>query len=78
MVIPPLSNIKAVDSTGAGDAFLAGFVYGLYHGVAPELAALYGNITGAACVQAVGCLASYVNEEKLLQMAQDLRHPLSC
>jgi len=73
-VISPIPNIKAIDSTGAGDAFLAGFVYGLYHGAAPEVAALYGNITGAACVESVGCLASFVNEDKLLQIAQDLRH----
>lgn len=72
-IVPALPDVHAVDTTGAGDAFLAGFMYGLYHGAPPETCALYGNITGGACVKAVGCLASYVNEEELLKEAEDLK-----
>ncbi|MHC1787676.1 MAG: carbohydrate kinase family protein [Christensenellales bacterium] len=75
-IIPPMPDVLAVDSTGAGDAFLAGFTYGLYHGAEPRICALYGNITGGTCVQAVGCLASHVNEAQLLEKAEELRHLL--
>lgn len=72
-LVPPLAGVKAVDSTGAGDAFLAGFTYGLYHGADPETCVIYGNITGGTCVKAVGCLASYVNEAQLLELARGFR-----
>ncbi len=71
-IVPPLKDLVAVDSTGAGDAFLAGFTYGLYHGADPITCAVYGNITGGTCVKAVGCLASYVNEAQLLQLAREM------
>ena len=72
-IVPPMPGVVAVDSTGAGDAFLAGFTYGLFHGADPATCALYGNITGGTSVQAVGCLASYVEEEELLRKAATLR-----
>lgn len=66
-VIP---GITCVDSTGAGDAFLAGFVYGLVQGAPIEVCALYGNITGAECVTGVGCLTNHVTESELLARAE--------
>lgn len=75
-IVPPMPNVQAVDTTGAGDAFLAGFMYGLYHGAPPETCALYGNITGGTSVQAVGCLAAYVNERQLLEKAEELKKVL--
>lgn len=71
-IIPPMPGVKAVDSTGAGDAFLAGFTYGLFQGAVPSVCALYGNITGGTSVQAVGCLAKYVDESELLSKAEEL------
>lgn len=72
-IVPPMPGVRAVDTTGAGDAFLAGFIYGLYHGAPPETCALYGNITGGTSVTAVGCLAAYVREDALLQKAEEMR-----
>lgn len=69
-IIPPLKNVKAVDATGAGDAFLSGFIYGLYHNYSVKDAILFGNITGGTCVQGIGCLASYVTEEELIKIAK--------
>ncbi|MEV0457058.1 PfkB family carbohydrate kinase [Catellatospora methionotrophica] len=49
-VTPPQ---PVVDSNGAGDAFAAGFLYGLLTGLPPERCAAYGAITGAhACTVA--------------------------
>ena len=65
-IIPAVQEFRRVDSTGAGDAFLAGFIYGLYHQKPVEDAVLFGNITGGICVTAKGALTAYVTEPELL------------
>jgi D-arabinose 5-phosphate isomerase GutQ len=45
---------KAVDTTGAGDAFLGGLLAGLHRGLDWEDAAQLGNACGAACVEKLG------------------------
>lgn len=69
-VIPSMDDVKAVDATGAGDAFLSGFMYGLFHDYPVEQCIRFGNITGGTCVQGVGCLAKYVTEQELLKLAR--------
>lgn len=71
-VIGPLKGVEAVDSTGAGDAFLSGFIYGIYHGYPVEECIRFGNITGGYCVQGIGCLTRYAGEEELLKLAGGL------
>lgn len=71
-VIPPLSGVKAVDATGAGDAFMSGFMYGLYYDYPVEQCIRFGNVTGGICVQGIGCLAKYVNESELLRLADTI------
>ena len=59
---------RNVDSTGAGDAFLAGFCYGLYHDY-PLLDCIeFGNITGGKAVTKVGALSGFVTEPELLDI----------
>ena len=67
-----IPNIPVVhrDSTGAGDAFLAGFLYGLYHDYSFAQSVLFGNITGGTCVTAVGCLTARLTEDELLDLAE--------
>lgn len=71
-VVPPVPDVKCVDSTGAGDAFLAGFVYGLFHEKSFRECIAFGNITGGKCVTAFGCLDAYVTESELLEKAKQL------
>lgn len=71
-IIPPMQNVTAVDATGGGDAFMSGFLYGLYHDAPVDQCIRYGNVTGGTCVQAVGCLTKYVNESELLEKAKQL------
>jgi len=73
-VIPVLPEYVYQDAVGAGDAFLAGFLYGLYHGKSLAECALYGNITGGKCVTAPGCLTAYCTEDELLERAERYRH----
>lgn len=71
-VVPSIPDFKAVDSTGAGDAFLAGLMYGLYHDCDIRQSVLFGNITGGACVAGIGCLSSYVKESELLSISKSV------
>lgn len=69
-LVKSIEEYECVDSTGAGDAFLAGFLYGLYKGADIEHCVLYGNLTGGKCVSATGCTTAYLTEEELLSMAE--------
>ena len=72
-VIPSMKNVEAVDATGAGDAFLSGFIYGLFHDYPVEQCIRFGNVTGGTCVQGVGCLTKYVYEDQLLKLASQIQ-----
>jgi arabinose-5-phosphate isomerase len=50
----PVRPVKAVDTTGAGDAFLGGLLAGLRYGLGWEDAAQLANACGAACVGRLG------------------------
>lgn len=50
-------NVRAVDGTGAGDAFIGGFLAGLLTGETLEGAGRLGNAAGALCVGATGAAA---------------------
>lgn len=65
--VPALRQFRCVDSTGAGDAFLSGFLYGLYHRFPFKDCIMAGNITGGKAVTAIGALSAYCTEEELLQ-----------
>lgn len=54
-----------VDSTGAGDAFLSGFMYGLFYGYDIKDSVLFGNITGGNAVTKVGALSARLSEKEL-------------
>lgn len=70
-LVKNINRFEHVDSTGAGDAFLAGFVYGLYHDKTFKECILYGNLTGGKCVTGVGCLTEYLTEGELLRLAEE-------
>jgi sugar/nucleoside kinase (ribokinase family) len=64
-IIPSINEFMNIDSTGAGDAFLSGFCYGLYHGYTAEDSILLGNITGGKAVTKAGALSAYCTETEL-------------
>ena len=69
-VVPAVPGTVFRDATGAGDAFLAGFLYGLYHDFPFRKCAVCGNILGAKCVTAVGCLTAWYTEEEFLAVLE--------
>lgn len=52
--IAPLSGMPATDTTGAGDLWAAGFLYGLAHGYSIEKAGLLGSACGYEVCQVIG------------------------
>lgn len=56
--------VKAVDTTGAGDAFLGGLLAGLHHGLEWPDAAALANACGAACVEQIGAFPERPGEAR--------------
>ena len=50
----PATPVKALDTTGAGDAFLGGLLAALHHGLGWESAGRLANACGAACAERMG------------------------
>jgi sugar/nucleoside kinase (ribokinase family) len=47
-------QVPVVDASGGGDAFDAGYIYGLLHGMKPEECLRIASALGASCVRAIG------------------------
>lgn len=62
----PALAVEAVDTTGAGDAFCAGFLACLLWGCDLEEASRFANAAGAMCVTAVGGTAGVGTREETL------------
>ena len=73
-IVPEIKEFKCVDATGAGDAFLSGFMYGLYNDLDFRQCILAGNITGGKCVTGIGCLTEYVNGKELEEYLKEYQH----
>lgn len=52
--VPPVQGVKSVDTTGAGDSFAGGFIYGLSEGWDLKKCAEFANQCGAKAVSMVG------------------------
>jgi sugar/nucleoside kinase (ribokinase family) len=57
------------DTTGAGDAFLAGLIAGIVRGMAPQEAGRLGAATAACCVTGVGATAGLRSFDETLALA---------
>ncbi len=60
----PALPVSVVDTTGAGDAFAAGFVLGILRGWELERSGRFAAAAGAACVRAVGATAGILSTEE--------------
>lgn len=56
---------QAVDTTGAGDNFVAGFLYGKIHHMDIETCARFGCAAGAIAVEQIGANKALVSEQQL-------------
>ena len=65
LVCPP-QPVRALDTTGAGDCFDAGFLHGWLQGASPEECLRLGNRCGALSTRALGGLAAFPHPEELV------------
>lgn len=74
--IKAVPQFDSIDATGAGDAFLAGLMYGIYKGYSTRESVILGNITGGNCVTQIGCLTADMDEKALLDHYKTLQNKL--
>ena len=67
--------VAALDATGAGDAFAAGFLAAVLRDLPLETCLQMGNATGARCVGAVGTIAGLSDWQTTAQMASINANP---
>ena len=69
--IPGLTGIPVVDTTGAGDSFLAGLLCGISHGWDAFISAEFANTVAAQSIGAIGGTAGIPDFECALRFYQD-------
>ena len=58
-------KVKVVDTTGAGDAFCAGFLYGLLKGEDLQECGNIGNLVASKCITKVGARNGLPTQKEL-------------
>ncbi len=64
----PARKVRVVDTTGAGDAFVAGFLYGMLNNIELERCAQIGNTLASFSVQKIGARAGLPNRKELVSV----------
>jgi sugar/nucleoside kinase (ribokinase family) len=70
-LVPAFNKVKAIDTSGAGDSFCAGFIAGLYKGWAITVCAKFANAVGAHCIMQIGTTAGIKSIEETLEFIRD-------
>jgi sugar/nucleoside kinase (ribokinase family) len=70
----PAYRVDQVDGTGGGDAFVAGYIYGMLKNCDLHQSLMYGAAMGASCVQSVGATTGVFDREALEAFV--VAHPL--
>jgi fructokinase len=63
-------RVKVVDTTGAGDGFMGGVIYGTLKGWDAERTASFSNAAGALTIQGVGVIDSLPKLEDVLRLVK--------
>lgn len=69
-MFPTYTHVKRVDTTGAGDSWCSGFLYGLSKDMSIEESAKFANAVGTHCIMAVGAstgIKSYDEIKKFME-----------
>lgn len=67
----PAYEVDAVDTTGAGDSFVAGFITGLVNKWDLLKSGKFANAVGAKCVMEVGSSSGIENKEHILKYMEE-------
>jgi sugar/nucleoside kinase (ribokinase family) len=69
--IPTFLNIKAVETTGAGDAFSSGFITGIIKGWTLDKCGLFANAVGTFSVSQIGASTGIKSLEETIEFIKD-------
>jgi len=69
--VPAFNKIEAIDTSGAGDSFCAGFIAGLYKGWEIAECAKFANAVGAHCIMQIGTTAGIKSIEETLEFIRE-------
>jgi sugar/nucleoside kinase (ribokinase family) len=69
--IPTYTNVEAVDATGAGDSFAAGFITGLVQDWDLYKCGKFANAVGTHCVMAVGASTGIKKMKDILKFMEE-------
>ena len=61
-------NVNCQDTTGAGDAFNSGFLYGFLRGKSLERSAIIGNFVASCCVKAAGATSGLPSLSEIISV----------
>ncbi|BDR57350.1 ribokinase [Xylocopilactobacillus apis] len=67
-LVPALHGLNVVDTTGAGDAFVGGFVYGLANDYPISKCVMCGNITGGKNTESLGATTGMIDQKTLNEL----------
>lgn len=72
-LVPATKPDAVVDTTGAGDSFLAGYLYGVMKGEDSVRCAAYGATESSFIIEAAGCLTRVPTAEEMLSRCAQRR-----
>jgi sugar/nucleoside kinase (ribokinase family) len=70
--------VESVDASGGGDAFAAGYIYGLLHGMDAEGCLTVASALGASCVRAIGTTPGVFTEDECRQFMTKTALRMEC
>lgn len=65
--IPTFTQIKPVDTTGAGDCFCAGFLTGIHKGWGLKQCGIFANAVGTHCIMATGAITGIKSFDETME-----------
>ena len=64
-------DVPVIDTCGAGDAFIAGFLYGIHEGWNIEITAKFATAAASLCVGSVGATTAISHAGKILEFVRE-------
>ena len=74
--VPTYAKIRAIDTIGAGDNFVSGFISGLLEGLDPISCAELGNATATVSVQSIGATTGGKNRKQVDALLSEYQNDL--
>ena len=71
--LEPSPKVEYADGSGAGDAFCAGLIFGLAHGLPTRESVRLGSAYGASACRDVGCTTSLLSRDEMDELAEALQ-----